>query len=104
MSALLLVLVLLPLAGAVAVGLLARTNDRVAKLVGLAVSVLELVGVAVLWAAYVATPAAPGERFRCAFSVEWIPAFGTHIALGVDGIALTMIALLAVLTPLVLGF
>jgi NADH-quinone oxidoreductase subunit M len=104
MSALLVVLVLFPLVGAVAVGLLARTNDRLAKLTGLAVSLVELVAVGVVWAAYVAVPAGPGERFRFAFSIEWIPDFGTHIALGLDGIALTMIALLAVLTPLVLGF
>jgi NADH-quinone oxidoreductase subunit M len=33
---------------------------------------------------------------------EWIPAFGVHYAVGVDGISLVLIALTAVLTPIVI--
>ena len=41
--------------------------------------------------------------FRETFSVDWIPSFGVSFSLGVDGISLTMIALIAVLMPIVLG-
>ena len=37
------------------------------------------------------------------FSFDWIPFFGVSFTLGVDGISLTMIALIAVLVPIVLG-
>lgn len=102
MSALLLVLLLLPLVGAAVCGALASTRDSTAKAVGLGVSLVELVGVGVLWSQFSTAP--DGPRFQFTLSVEWIPAFGTRFALGLDGIALTMIALLAVLVPIVLGF
>ena len=35
--------------------------------------------------------------------MDWIPSFGISFTLGVDGISLTMIALIAVLMPIVLG-
>ena len=40
-------------------------------------------------------PAARGARFQLDFVLDWIPAFGTHFALGIDGIALVMIAMIA---------
>jgi len=102
MSALLLALLVLPLLGAVACAALASTRDRLSKAVGLGVSVVELVLVAVVWSQFSTAPDAP--RFQFPLSVEWIPSFGTRFALGLDGIALTMIALLAVLIPIVLAF
>ena len=104
MSAVLLVLLLLPLVGAAVVGAMARREDldRAAKILGLALSVVSLVLVIVLWAGFRTGPGTP--RFQAELSAEWIPAFGTRFALGLDGIALTMIALLAVLVPIVLGF
>jgi NADH-quinone oxidoreductase subunit M len=122
-SALLLVIVLLPLVGAAVCGGLVRTRvgagvgsssadaqrsgagpsrgDATAKTIGFAVSLVELVLVAVVWAMFV--PAAP-TRFQGEFSVAWIPAFGTRFSLGVDGIALVMIGLLAVLVPIVIAY
>ena len=41
--------------------------------------------------------------FQEVFNVDWIPSFGVSFTLGVDGISLTMIALIAVLMPIVLG-
>jgi NADH-quinone oxidoreductase subunit M len=110
-SALLLVLVLLPLVGAAVCAGLVRTRagagagpssgDAAAKTIGFVVSLVELVLVAVVWAMYV--PAAP-TRFQGELSVAWIPAFGTRFSLGIDGIALAMIALLAVLVPIVIAY
>jgi NADH-quinone oxidoreductase subunit M len=102
MSALLLALFVLPLVGAAACAALASTRDGLSKAVGLGVSVVELALVAVVWSQFSTAP--DGPRFQFTLSVEWIPAFGTRFALGLDGIALTMIALLAVLIPIVLAF
>jgi len=110
-SALLLVIVLLPLVGAAVCGTLVRVRtgsgagasggDAAARTIGFAVSLVELVLVAVVWAMYV--PAAP-TRFQGELSVPWIPAFGTRFSLGIDGIALVMIGLLAVLVPIVIAY
>lgn len=96
---LLLALILLPLVAAVAVTLL-RGNERGAKLTALGFSLVEVVLAAAAWAAY--EPAGP--RMQLAGSVEWIPAFDIRLSFGVDGIALVMIAVIAVLMPLVIGF
>ena len=104
-SALLVVLILLPAAGAAACAFLAG-NARTAKAVGLGVGVAELLVVALAWASYssaLGTPAG-AARFQGTLSIEWIPLFGTRISLGVDGIALAMIALLAVLVPVVMAY
>ncbi|QGK71621.1 NADH-quinone oxidoreductase subunit M [Allosaccharopolyspora coralli] len=96
---LLLALILLPLLGAVAVGLL-RGNESAAKWTALAVSLVEVALAAAAWFVY--DPAGP--RMQMVSSVEWIPAFDIRFSLGVDGIALVMVAVIAVLMPLVLGF
>ena len=43
-----------------------------------------------------------GPRFQFTQSHEWIPSFGVRYAVGADGIALVLIALVAVLVPVVL--
>ena len=96
---LLLALILLPLAGAVVVALL-RGNERIAKLTALAFSLAEVAVAAAAWAAY--DPAGP--RLQLTSSVEWIRAFDIRLSFGVDGIALVMVAVIALLLPLVLGF
>ncbi|MFI6024109.1 NADH-quinone oxidoreductase subunit M [Amycolatopsis magusensis] len=95
---LLLVLILLPLAGAIAVTAL-RSNDRVATLTALGVSVVELLLIIPLWLGYEPR----GERIQQASSMDWIPNFGIHISFGMDGIALVMIAVIALLVPLIIG-
>ncbi len=101
-NVLLLILLLVPLVGSAVVAPLAA-NPRQAKLFALAISLVELVLTAVTWFSY-SVAAAGQTRFQLAFVVDWIPAFGTHFALGVDGIALVLIALMAVLVPIVMGF
>jgi len=43
-----------------------------------------------------------GDRFQFVQAYDWIPAFGVQYAVGADGIALVLIALIAVLVPVVL--
>ncbi|PXY37816.1 NADH-quinone oxidoreductase subunit M [Prauserella flavalba] len=94
----LLALILLPLAGALVVAGL-RSNDRLATTVALAVSLVELALIVPFWLAY--DPA--GERIQQASSMEWIPTFGIHISFGTDGISLIMIAVIALLVPIIIG-
>jgi NADH-quinone oxidoreductase subunit M len=91
------VLGLVPLVGAAVVAALPRTADELAKRVALAVSLLVLALTIVMCAAF--EPA--GDRFQFTQAYDWIPAFGVQYAVGVDGIALVLIALVAVLVPVV---
>ncbi len=111
---LLLALLLLPMIGAAVVAPLHRT-PRTAKLVALGFALGSLVLTAETWRAYrdparwfAYTPfagvQAPSGRFQLELSVPWIPAFGTNFALGIDGIALVLLALIAVLVPIVMMF
>jgi NADH-quinone oxidoreductase subunit M len=97
--ALLLVVLLLPLLGGVAVGAMKNAPARRVKTIALGISLVELVVVALIWAGY--TPAATGYQFASA--ADWIPALGIGFSVGIDGVALVMIALIAVLVPIVLG-
>jgi NADH-quinone oxidoreductase subunit M len=100
---LLLVLILLPLVGAAVVAPL-RANAGLAKLVAMGFALASLALTAVAWSSYSTAAATDGTRFQLEFTVPWIPSFGTSFALGVDGIALVMLALIAVLVPIVLLF
>jgi NADH-quinone oxidoreductase subunit M len=102
-SVLLLVLLLLPLVGALVVAPI-RDNAQLAKLVAFGFALVSLVLTAVTWFSYSIADAAAGTRFQLELSIPWIPAFGTRFALGIDGIALVMLALIAVLVPIVMGF
>jgi NADH-quinone oxidoreductase subunit M len=95
----LLALLVVPLVGALVVMLLPRSNEKAAKVLGLAVSLLVLVMTIAMSLAFVVADAA---KFQFDVSYDWIPAFGVHFALGVDGIALVLIALSACLVPVVL--
>ncbi|HEV2087646.1 MAG TPA: NADH-quinone oxidoreductase subunit M [Cryptosporangiaceae bacterium] len=92
------VLIGLPLLGAVVLALLPGGRDRLVKQVALGWSLLVL-GVTVV-ACVRFDP--DGDRFQLVSSYPWIPQFGTRLAFGADGIALVMIALIAVLLPIVL--
>ncbi|WP_019852730.1 complex I subunit 4 family protein [Actinopolyspora mortivallis] len=96
---LLLALILLPLLGAVVVAL-TRGNEPAAKWTALGFALLELVLAAAAWGVY-----EPGAaRLQLAGSVDWIPRYGVSLSFGLDGIALVMVAVIALLMPLVLGF
>jgi NADH-quinone oxidoreductase subunit M len=100
-SPLLLILLLLPLVGAMVVAPL-RDNARAAKTLALVIALVELVLTGVAWFSY-SIGLAYLTRFQLVFDVPWIPAFGTRFSLGVDGIALVLLALTAVLVPIVMG-
>ncbi|MGH3910693.1 MAG: proton-conducting transporter membrane subunit, partial [Pseudonocardiaceae bacterium] len=97
-SALLLALLLVPLAGSVVVAPM-RSSPAGAKAIAMAFALGEVVLAALAWWVY--DPG--GDRLQLTMSATWIPAFGARFALGVDGIALVMIALTAVLVPIVMG-
>jgi NADH-quinone oxidoreductase subunit M len=97
-NVLLLVLLALPVLGALAMYPL-RRNIPLAKGVAMGTALLEFVLVVVVYLSYSTEAAASGTRFQLEFSAPWIPAFGTHFAFGIDGIALVLIALTAFLVP-----
>jgi len=95
---LLLAMLLLPLVGSAVVAPL-RSAPSTAKAAALVFALGELALAGLAWFAFVPG----GQRLQLGLSVEWIPAFGARFSLGIDGIALVMIALIAVLVPIVMG-
>jgi len=95
----LLVLGLIPLAGAVVVGLLglAGGSDELAKRLALVTALVALGAAVVMGAQF----QAHGEVFQFRTDVSWISEFGVRFSLGADGIALVLLALTAVLVPVV---
>lgn len=114
---LLLLLIGVPLVGAIGMMFAKNLPVRTTKLIALLFSLVPVGLAAVLWVNYRTasvppavdpTPiATPPETvtplFSQVFSVDWIPAFGIRFSLGVDGISLVMIALIALLVPIVIG-
>lgn len=96
-SWLLIALLLLPLAGSLAVALVRAA--RAAKFTALGVSLLEFALAACLWGSFDAA----GPRLQMVVSAPWIPQFDINIAFGVDGIAMVMVLMIAVLSPIVIG-
>ncbi|MEU7002786.1 NADH-quinone oxidoreductase subunit M [Nonomuraea sp. NPDC046570] len=91
------ILIAVPVLGAVLVALLPKGKDKLAKQVTLGVSLVVLALTIAM-----AVPFSPkGQRFQYVETYDWIPSFGVHFGLGVDGIALVLIALSAVLVPIV---
>ena len=88
----------LPTIAAVVIILLPGSMRTAAKYVGLAVS-LGVLAVAVVLAVGF-DPAGP--RYQFVENHSWIKSFGTGYILGVDGIALSLVVLTAVLMPLLL--
>src|SRR5690606_11845791 len=87
-------LAVLPILGAVA---LIFIKGTAAKQVALAVSVLTLiVGIVV------AVRFNPSGGMQFVEQVPWIDALGVHWSLGLDGIGLTLVLLVAVVTPVVI--
>src|SRR5580704_365214 len=75
-----------------------RARDGLAKYLALAFSLLTLIIVIIIAVKFQFV--GPNSPFTETYS--WIPAFGVHYALGVDGIALVLIAMSAVLMPVVI--
>ncbi len=92
---LLTLLVFVPVAGAVLVGLLPRAAERAQKLLALAVSggvfALSLLLVALF---------EPTAALQLEERLPWLPAYGISYHLGVDGLSLWLIVLTGFLTPI----
>jgi NADH-quinone oxidoreductase subunit M len=92
------ILLIIPLGGALMVALLPRTNPLLAKQTALFFSLVEFgftVGMLVAF-----KKNRTGYQFFQKYN--WIKAFGVHYEVGVDGIALVLIALSALLVPVVI--
>jgi NADH-quinone oxidoreductase subunit M len=98
----------IPLAGAVVISLIPgqsapggqadrQARDSLAKWLALGFSLATLVITIVMAVRF--SPSGPDFQFTQSYS--WIPAFGVHYAVGVDGIALVLIGLTAVLVPVI---
>jgi NADH-quinone oxidoreductase subunit M len=99
----------IPLAGAVVVAAIPgasdpgdnvtqASRDRIVKVVALVVSLITL-GMTVAMAVKFKPN---GPTFQFVQVDQWIPQFGVHYAVGVDGIALVLIGMTAVLMPVVI--
>ncbi len=75
-----------------------RARDLLVKRIALVFSLLTLVELAVMAAQF--KPGGPRFQFQQVY--QWIPQFGVHYAVGVDGIALVLILMSAVLMPVVI--
>jgi len=92
------ILTLLPLVGAIVVALIPRRNSELAKRVALIWSLAVLVLSIVMWIAF----KVGGDRFQFHESYAWIPSWDARFTFAADGIALVMLMLVAVLTPVVI--
>jgi NADH-quinone oxidoreductase subunit M len=91
------ILLLVPTVGALLVLALPRTRPSLAKQVTLGITIVELLLTIVMCVQF-----DQGQGgFQFAQKHSWISAFGVSYAVGVDGIALVLIALAAVLVPVV---
>lgn len=87
-----------PMVGAVAVLLLPAAARHLAKWTALVVSLVVLAVAGVIAVGF--DPA--GDQFQFVENYRWIPSFGTGYILGIDGIALALVVLTAVLLPLLI--
>src|SRR5207342_832404 len=87
-----------PLVGVILIMLIPRSRTVLAKQIALLTSLAVVALVVAMATQYEKN--APGYKFK--EKHEWIPAFGVNYALGVDGIALVLIALAVVLVPVVI--
>jgi len=94
------VLVLVPLVGALVLAVGTRIPDRWVKPLAVAIGVVPVVLVGAVWAAF----DIGGERFQQVVDIDWIPTVGVGWRVGVDGIALAVLALTVVLFLAVLAF
>ena len=95
----LLILLLVPAIGAVVVALLPKNSPELAKQVALGFSIATLVLVIAMALQF---DAQSTEPFQFVTSTPWIESFGISFALGVDGIALVLVAMAAILVPVVI--
>jgi NADH-quinone oxidoreductase subunit M len=93
-------LVLTPLVGSALIFSLQEAQAKLAKQLALFFSLATVVYTAIICATF--DTGAHADRFQFNASWNWIKAFGVHIAFGVDGIALVLVAMSVVLVPAVI--
>lgn len=91
---LLTILGLIPLVGALVVMF---AGERAARSIALVFSLVTMLGSFVLWAGF---DVAATEQFQFTEVYPWIPVWGVSYALGIDGMALAMIVMSAILVPI----
>src|SRR5690242_4536682 len=91
------VLGVIPLLGVLGVVATPTEREEDAKRVALGASLVTLVASIVMAAQFHSN----GARFQFTQDYDWIKAFGAHYAVGVDGIALALILMTTVLTPVI---
>jgi len=91
-------LCVVPLVGAAATLAVPRSRAALAKQVALLTSLVVLALTVVVALGFEAA----GDRFQYVEEHRWIPEFGVSYALGIDGIALVLIALTAALMPILI--
>ena len=96
---LLTLMMVVPLVGAVVVAVLPSGSARLVKPIALGTSLVTLALALLAWARF---DSGATEQFQLAEVHSWIPQFGVSYALGVDGIALSLIVLSTILTPICL--
>jgi NADH-quinone oxidoreductase subunit M len=94
------ILGVVPLVGTLLLALVPKGRDLLAKQVALGTSLVVLVLALLAWVDFDRGDGA--ARFQFVQSHDWIKAFGIKYAVGADGIALVLIALIAVLVPVVI--
>ena len=92
-------LILVPLVGSALTFMIPQSQGKLAKQSALFFSLATLVYVIVLGVMFDTGPKAKNFQFNASWN--WIEAFGAHIAFGVDGIALVLVAMAVVLVPCV---
>ena len=93
----LVILALLPLIGALLVGVLPSSNELRIKQAALGTTVLTG-----LFGIYIATQFVASETaFQFVQKNEWIPSFAINFSVGVDGLSLVLILMSVILTPIV---
>src|ERR1700722_20179638 len=85
----------IPLVGVVGIIALPKAREDQAKVIALGASLVAMVASIIMAFAY----KVGGDRFQFTQDYNWIKAFGAHYAVGVDGIALALILMTTVLTP-----
>jgi NADH-quinone oxidoreductase subunit M len=96
---LLTLMMVVPLLGAIVVAALPGAAARHAKPVAVGFSLVTLLLSVLAWVRF---DAGATEQFQLTEVHSWIPQFGVSYALGVDGIALSLIVMAAILTPVCL--
>jgi NADH-quinone oxidoreductase subunit M len=91
-------LTVVPLIGALVVAFVPRSKPQLAKQLALLVSVVVLGLAVAAWFAF----KAGGDRLQLKESYPWIPAWDARFTFAADGIALVMLALIALLVPIVI--